>query len=116
MGLPGDRGPGGRPLPVPVVAAVLGLIFPGAGHIYCGRWGRGALILVAAILTFFACGLWNLWAAWAGWRLATRINREAMRRRRGDGDDQDDGGEGGGVVSAADDLECFCDGLTSLAD
>lgn len=110
MGLPGDRGP--AHLPVPVVAAVLGLIFPGGGHIYCGQRGRGALILVASILTFFACGLWNLWAAWAGWRLATRIRRRALRRRE---EGEDDPPSGGGV-SGTDGLECLCEGLTCLAD
>ena len=91
-------------LPVPAVAALLGLLFPGAGHIYCGKRGRGALILVVSILTLFGCGLWNLWAAWSGWRLATRMRRRGEPVPRRDDDDAPSGS-----TDMSDGLECFCD-------
>jgi hypothetical protein len=39
-----------------VAACVLGLLVPGAGHLYLGRVGRG-LFLFAALVTMFALGI-----------------------------------------------------------
>jgi hypothetical protein len=50
----------GAPLPPkkdPVVAAVLGLVWPGLGHVYAGRASKGLLYCVLVAGTF-AAGMW----------------------------------------------------------
>ena len=37
----------------PMVAAILGWLIPGLGHIYQGRTGKGALFMVCILSTFF---------------------------------------------------------------
>jgi hypothetical protein len=39
-----------------VIAALLGLALPGAGHVFLGRWGRG-LTFMAALVSLFALGI-----------------------------------------------------------
>jgi TM2 domain-containing membrane protein YozV len=88
---------------IPAVAAALGLLFPGAGHIYCGRKRTGAIILTVSILTLFLCGFWNLYGAWAGWRLAKQLRYAPLSRRRADGGEH----LADGVQAAAEIFDAF---------
>jgi TM2 domain-containing membrane protein YozV len=40
-------------LPQPALAALLGWLVPGAGHLYQGRYGKGLLFMVCILSTFF---------------------------------------------------------------
>lgn len=46
----------------PLVAAILGVIFPGAGQVYNGQFLKGAAVGVSCVLVF--PWLWGIWDAW----------------------------------------------------
>ncbi len=55
----------------PIVAAVLGWLIPGLGHLYQGRTAKGLLFMVCVLSTFFY-GLFMsdgraVYASWADW-------------------------------------------------
>jgi len=50
-----------QPSKNPTLATVLGLIVPGAGHIYAGNWGRGLVILLTTALLLGLLWFLDLW-------------------------------------------------------
>lgn len=85
--------------PSPVIALILGLLIPGAGHIYAGESGTGWLIiglcvanwlLIGICLSFVTFGLGALlawvihiglliWGAWGGYNAAKRAGGNAKK-------------------------------------
>ena len=69
--------------PSPVIALILGILWPGVGHIYAGETGTGILIIILCVvswiiasiiatLTFGIGGIccflvWVIFAIWGGW-------------------------------------------------
>jgi TM2 domain-containing membrane protein YozV len=72
----------------PGVAILLSLVFTGAGQVYCGRPGRGALFFLAAVLSgvlilalvgLFLLPIVWIWAAVDANNLATAQNRRLLQ-------------------------------------
>ncbi len=61
-----------RPTVSPGKALLLSLLLPGAGQLYLGQKTKGAVFMVAALLTCCAAGLWNLYASSDAYSLAKR--------------------------------------------
>jgi hypothetical protein len=69
----------------PWLAALLSLVIPGMGEMYCGEKKKGLLILTGSILTLYLCGLAPLLSAAHAWRMAARLRQREveLKARRG---------------------------------
>ncbi len=68
----------------PALAALLSGVIPGAGQVYLGEMGRGAVIMVVSMLLGCGLGLANVAASVDAYKLATRARevRRATESRR----------------------------------
>lgn len=73
----------------PAIAAILSFFWSGLGHIYCGDWGFGIMLILGFPVIAFLCSItivcipfifimW-LWAIFDAYGLAQRINRGEVR-------------------------------------